>query len=97
MIFNPELHEIEEFATSIGPDTKSAWLNPYAMAQTMLTLARGIRQRDGRIQEQLRAWDSITLDISYLIEQSGDMSKKQIRERLAEIYGTKRWPSGDQS
>lgn len=87
------LDDVEQFARSIPFGADGAWYEPHVMAQSMLALVDRVREDDIRIKEQLRAWDGLTLAISVLIEKSSDMSKKEIRAALRDIYANDtNWP-----
>lgn len=81
-----DLAAVEHFAENVGERALGVWFNPYAMAQTMLGLAEGLRESDSERLERLRQYDAITLEVSIILEKADDLSKKQIVQRLDDLY-----------
>lgn len=81
-----DLNAVEEFAAGVTDQVKGIWFNPYAMAQTMLALIRFARESDHERHMRLRQYDAITLEVSIILEEAGELSKKQIVKRLDDLY-----------
>lgn len=80
-----DLDAVEHFATGVQRGSLGIWFNPYAMAQTMLGLIEWIRVKESEALDRLRQYDRITLEISVILDDES-LSKKQIRQRLHELY-----------
>lgn len=79
------LDDVERFASGIVKGSRGIWFDPHAMAQTMLGMAEEIRHRYAELSDRLRQYDRITLGISVILDDES-LSKKQIRERLDDLY-----------